>query len=92
MLCAAGQFSAGSASAHLTKAGLIEDWFRRSGTFFITADASKGQSGSPVWIVDNGKRYMIGILAAIDDNYNTVVNLRSNVLRDLQDWIGRTKG
>jgi glutamyl endopeptidase len=87
MLCAAGQFSAGSASAHLTNERLVEDWVRRTGTFFITADASKGQSGSPVWIIDNGKRYMIGVLAAIGDNYNTVLNLRDTVRREVNRWM-----
>ena len=56
-----------------------------------TTDASEGQNGSPVWILDNGKRYMIGVLAAIGGDYNTVVHLRDTVLRDLRNWIGQTK-
>jgi V8-like Glu-specific endopeptidase len=87
MICAAGLFSAGATSAHLTKEGLVEDWVKRTAVFFITADASEGQSGSPVWILDNGKRYLIGVLAAIGDDYNTVVNLRVTVLKDLRNWI-----
>jgi glutamyl endopeptidase len=89
MVSAAGQFSAGTTSAHLTNDRVVEDWVRRTGTFFVTADAAEGQSGSPVWIEDNGKRYMIGILAAIGDDYNTVVNLRENVLRDLRSWMAK---
>ena len=87
MICAAGLYSAGATSAHLSKEGLVEEWVKRTGVFFITADASEGQSGSPVWILNNGKRYLIGILAAIGDDYNTVVNLRDAVLTDLRNWI-----
>ncbi|MET0500056.1 MAG: hypothetical protein ABW172_00890, partial [Candidatus Binatia bacterium] len=87
MICAAGLFSAGATSDHLTKEGLVEEWVKRTAVFFITADASEGQSGSPVWILDNGKRYLIGVLAAIGDDYNTVVNLRDTVLKDLRQWI-----
>jgi hypothetical protein len=47
----------------------------------------RDQSGSPVWILTNGKRYLIGILVTISDDSNTVVNLRDTVLTDLHNWI-----
>ena len=54
---------------------------------YTSADASAGQSGSPVWVLDGAKRYMVGILAAIGDNYNSVVNLRSDAVTEIQGWM-----
>ena len=40
-----------------------------------------------MWILDSGKRYLIGVLVDIGDENNTVVNLRDTVLKDLHKWI-----
>jgi V8-like Glu-specific endopeptidase len=92
MWCAFGKFSAGAATdAHLIKQGIVEDWSKKAGVFFVTADATEGQSGSPVWVVDGRKRYLIGILVSVGEkDYNTALNLREEVVRQILSWTGQT--
>jgi V8-like Glu-specific endopeptidase len=89
MWCAAGTVSAGSPELDslLNRGGRVEDWAKRARTISVTTDASEGQSGSPVWVVNNGKRYLVGILVSIAKHYNQVVNLNSDVVRQIQSWI-----
>jgi V8-like Glu-specific endopeptidase len=56
--------------------------------FKITADATEGQSGSPIWVVDNGKRYLIGIIEAAGQTYNDVVALKADVVSQIRTWTG----
>jgi hypothetical protein len=46
MICVAGLYSTGATSAHLTKEALVKDWVKKTGVFFIAADASEG----PKWL------------------------------------------
>lgn len=91
MWCAAGTLSSGSPQqdAVLKGGGRVEDWARRARTISVTADASEGQSGSPVWVVHDGSRYLVGILVSIGKNYNQALNLSSDVVRQIQGWIGK---
>ena len=88
MWCASGVFSTGSrgADAALTKEGR-EQWVASSSVFKITADATKGQSGSPVWLVDNGKRYLIGIIEAAGQTYSEVVAVKGDVVSQIRKWM-----
>jgi V8-like Glu-specific endopeptidase len=88
MWCASGVFSTGSrgADAALTKDGR-EQWVASSSVFKITADATKGQSGSPVWLVDNGKRYLIGIIEAAGQTYNEVIAVKGDVVSQIRKWM-----
>ncbi|HUC09277.1 MAG TPA: trypsin-like peptidase domain-containing protein [Stellaceae bacterium] len=90
MWCAAGEFSTGSAQvdAQLTQHGQVENWVAMNPVFKITADATRGQSGSPVWVVDDGQRYLIGIIEAAGETYNTVIAVNADVVSQLRSWIG----
>jgi V8-like Glu-specific endopeptidase len=90
MWCAAGVFSTGSTrqDADLTRARRVEQWVGLNSVFKITADATEGQSGSPIWVVDNGKRYLIGIIEAAGQTYNDVVALKADVVSQIRTWTG----
>lgn len=89
MWCAAGVFSTGSAQVdgQLTRAGQVAQWVAANSVFKITADATEGQSGSPVWVVDGGKRYLIGIIEAAGQTYNDVVALKADVVSQIRTWM-----
>jgi hypothetical protein len=38
--------------------------------------------------VDGGKRYLVGILVSLGENYNQAVAVNPDVLRQIQRWIG----
>jgi glutamyl endopeptidase len=90
MQCSAGQLSGGSPQldAILTRDGRVEQWARAAQIVSVTADATEGQSGSPVWIVDQGHRYLVGILVGAGDAYNQVVFLNANAMRQIRAWTG----
>ena len=77
--------------AVLTKHG-SEEWAQRSALYHLTADAEHGQSGSPVWILDNGKRYLIGILIQAGEERNTVLAVNDRVVRQIQSWLKQSGG
>jgi|GEM_PF-6583142 len=56
-------------------------------TMGITADTTKGQSGSPVWIVQNGRCCLVGIAASAGQLTNTAVRVTSELIRQLRTWI-----
>ena len=90
MWCASGEFSSGSAQvdAQLSQQGQVENWVKTNPVFKITADATRGQSGSPVWVVDNGQRYLVGIIEAAGETYNTVIAVNADVASQIQRWTG----
>jgi hypothetical protein len=53
----------------------------------ITADTSKGQSGSPVWTVENGRPHLVGIAAGAGQQSNTAVRVTRELIRQLRAWI-----
>jgi V8-like Glu-specific endopeptidase len=93
MWCFKGNLFSGSPQqdAVLTKEG-AEDWARRTPLYYLTADAERGQSGSPVWILDNGRRYLIGILIQAGEERNTVVAMNDRVVRQVQSWLKKSAG
>jgi len=53
----------------------------------ITADTTKGQSGSPVWVVENGRYCLVGIAAGAGKQTNFVVRVTRELIRQLRAWI-----
>lgn len=88
MWCFKGTLSSGfpQADAALKKQSTPE-WFKGIGNFAITADAEPGQSGSPVWVLNDGKRYLSGILIDAGSQSNRAVAVNERVIRQLQSWM-----
>jgi N-acetylmuramoyl-L-alanine amidase/V8-like Glu-specific endopeptidase len=88
MWCFTGKASSGSSEndSHLNTPGFVEQWVRRNALFFLNADTEKGQSGSPVWIIDGGKRYMAGILIEARTSFNAAVTINDDVIRQIRKW------
>jgi len=53
----------------------------------ITADTTRGQSGSPVWAVENGRYCLVGIAAGAGKQTNFVVRVTRELIRQLRAWI-----
>lgn len=89
-----GKITAGTDSmdANLIRQGNAEAWARRSAVYRITADAEKGQSGSPVRIIDQGKRYLVGIVVDASEVVNYMLVLNDEVLGNIREWMGEAKG
>jgi V8-like Glu-specific endopeptidase len=90
MVCSAGVLSTGSA-AHdraLSTPALVEQWARQSTLFSMTADTTEGQSGSPVWVVDQGTRFIVGVAVSAGDTFNQVRGIDPFLLRCLDGWMG----
>jgi V8-like Glu-specific endopeptidase len=66
-----------------------EEWVRKSPTFHLTADAERGQSGSPVWAVRDGQRYLVGVLVDAGPKSNEAVTINEGVIQQLQTWMGQ---
>lgn len=90
MACAAGVLSTGSAAHDRLRRtpALIEQWARNGTLFSMTADTTEGQSGSPVWVVDQGRRFIVGIAVTAGDTFNQVRGIDAFVLRCLDGWMG----
>lgn len=53
----------------------------------VSADALQGQSGSPVWIANQGSRTLVGILTRRGESANTAIRVTLELLRQLQTWM-----
>ena len=91
MVCSAGVLSTGSAGhdAALRTPETVAQWARDSTLFSMTADTTKGQSGSPVWVVDQGRRFIVGIAVTAGDTFNQVRGINPYLLRCLDGWMGK---
>lgn len=56
-------------------------------TMRMTADATPGQSGSPVWIAQNGRYGLVGIAAGAGRDTNVVVRVTRELVRQVRAWI-----
>lgn len=94
MVCAAGVLSAGSAAhdERLRRGGLIGRWARSTPLIWFTADATKGQSGSPLWLVHDGRRHLIGVVGQAGTDFNLALVINAAVLRQINHWLGRGAG
>jgi phosphatidylserine/phosphatidylglycerophosphate/cardiolipin synthase-like enzyme/V8-like Glu-specific endopeptidase len=91
--CFSGRASTGSAqqdNAVIHSKQGPGEWVRRNALFHLFADAEKGQSGSPVWATDHGKRYVVGILVDAQSQFNTAVTINEDVVRQIQSWTGKS--
>jgi V8-like Glu-specific endopeptidase len=68
-------------------AGILHSVNVRRRSMFTTADTTRGQSGSPVWVVDNKRQCMVGIAAGAGTSSNRVVRVTRELVRQLRAWI-----
>jgi V8-like Glu-specific endopeptidase len=88
MWCFKGTLSAGSPELdEVLKRKSTEEWIKATGAIAITADAERGQSGSPVWVLNDGKRYLLGILVSAGPQINFAVAVNDRVIRQIQSWM-----
>ena len=90
MWCFSGKGSTGMAAqdnALIHSKQGAEPWVQVHDSFSVTADAEKGQSGSPIWAVKDGKRYVVGMLVDAGSHFNSAVTLNDKVIRQIQAWI-----
>ena len=88
--CFSGRFSSGTDAldAHLVKQGVVEDWYKQMRVFHMMIPAEKRQSGSPVWLLDNGKRFLIGIVVQTSSTFTVAVAVTAATLSDIQALAG----
>jgi glutamyl endopeptidase len=67
--------------------GILVSVVAKNRTMRITADATEGQSGSPVWIVENGRCCLVGVAAAAGQHLNVVVRVTRELVRQVRTWI-----
>ena|GEM_PF-2131506 len=68
-------------------AGILHSVNSRRRTMGITADTTKGQSGSPIWIAENGKYCLVGIAVGASTQSNFAVRVTRELIRQLRAWI-----
>ena len=93
MMCASGLLSTGQPANDraLGTPALTEQWIRNGALFSMTADATEGQSGSPVWVLDQGQRFIVGIAVTAGDSFNQVRGINPYLRRCLDGWMGKTR-
>ncbi len=70
-------------------AGILHTAIERRRTMQITADTTKGQSGSPVWVIDNKRYCLVGVAVGTRRRAasNTVVRVTRELIRQVGAWI-----
>lgn len=68
-------------------AGILHSAHERRRTMWITADTTGGQSGSPVWVIDNKRYCLVGVATAGGANANRVVRVTRELIRQVRAWI-----
>lgn len=68
-------------------AGILHSAQRLRRTMGLTADTTKGQSGSPIWVVENQRCCLVGIAAGAGESSNTAVRVTRELVRQLREWI-----
>lgn len=61
-------------------------------TMKIQADATPGQSGSPVWLKVNGDPCLVGVLVGAGEKTNTVVRVTVELKTQVESWIAEDTG
>src|SRR5882724_4735717 len=68
--------------------GMLHSVDEKKRVMWFAGEATRGQSGSPVWIQDGNSYRMAGILAAeVVGSSNAVVRITRELCRQLQDWM-----
>ena len=83
----AGYPRSAGARKMMSAAGILHSANRLRRKMGITADTTRGQSGSPVWIVENGRHCLVGIAAGAGQQTNFVVRVTRELIRQLRAWI-----
>ena len=68
-------------------AGILHSANEKRRTMYTTADTTKGQSGSPVWIIDNKMHCLVGVAVGASTGSNTLVRVTRELVRQLRAWI-----
>jgi V8-like Glu-specific endopeptidase len=68
-------------------AGMLHSARRMARTMGLTADATQGQSGSPIWIADNGRAHLVGLVVGAGRQSNTAIRVTRELVRQLRSWI-----
>jgi V8-like Glu-specific endopeptidase len=68
-------------------AGILHSVQQQRRTMGITADTTKGQSGSPIWIDEGGKSKLVGIAVGASGQSNFAVRVTRELIRQLRTWI-----
>ena len=91
MWCFTGKATTGTAQGDsvILQKKQGEEWVRKSPTIRLTADAERGQSGSPVWAVRDSQRYLVGMLVDAGPKSNEAVTINEGVVQQLQTWMGQ---
>jgi beta-lactamase family protein len=66
--------------------GMLASVPAQSPIMVYTGETTEGQSGSPVWIEQDGKRNLVGIVVA-RGNVNRVVRITWGVVEQLNNWM-----
>nr|WP_281722970.1 trypsin-like peptidase domain-containing protein [Nitrosomonas nitrosa] len=67
--------------------GILHSVHRRRRTMWMTADTTKGQSGSPVWVMEKERYCLVGIAAGGGEHSNSVVRVTRELIRQVRSWI-----
>ena len=68
-------------------AGILHSAHEKRRTMSTTADTTKGQSGSPVWVIDNKRHCLVGVAVGAGTASNRVVRVTRELVRQLRAWI-----
>ena len=68
-------------------AGLLHSANQQRRTMYTTADTTRGQSGSPVWVIDNKRHCLVGIAAGAGTGSNRIVRVTRELVHQLRAWI-----
>jgi V8-like Glu-specific endopeptidase len=60
---------------------------RLSRTMGCSADATKGQSGSPIWLTQGGVPCLVGIVVGAGPGLNIALRVTRELIRQLRTWI-----
>uniref|UniRef100_I2Q590 Phosphatidylserine/phosphatidylglycerophosphate/ cardiolipin synthase n=1 Tax=Desulfovibrio sp. U5L TaxID=596152 RepID=I2Q590_9BACT len=67
--------------------GILHSANEKRRIMWTTADTTRGQSGSPVWIIDNKKNCLVGVAAGAGTGSNIVVRVTRELVHQLRAWI-----
>jgi V8-like Glu-specific endopeptidase len=89
MWCFTGKGTTGStqSDASILQSKNAEKWVQRNPTFFVTADAEHGQSGSPVWVKQQDRISLVGVLVKANTTSNQALAINEEVVNLLQSWM-----
>jgi V8-like Glu-specific endopeptidase len=68
-------------------AGILHTVHEKRRTMYTTAETTRGQSGSPVWVVDNKRHCLVGIAVGAGTGSNRIVRVTRELVRQLRAWI-----